>query len=120
MCRSKHKFASYEKSKRDTDLALTESTSTAEFELESFLFSVIHSDPIPDSTPDSVIMVNVAWANPSANYWILDTGATNHVTGNRHLFESFHLMRNGTAVRDLSRAGKHPHYVVGSPRALNL
>jgi hypothetical protein len=94
-CRSKHKWASYEKSKSDANLASTASSSTAEFESESFLFSVIHSDPIPDSTPDSVITVNVASANRSADYWILDTGATNHVTGNRHLFETFHPMAKG-------------------------
>jgi hypothetical protein len=62
-CRSNHKWASYEKSKRDANLASTASTSTAEFESESFRFSVIHSDPIPDSTPDSVITVNVTSAN---------------------------------------------------------
>jgi hypothetical protein len=102
-CRSKHKLASYEKSKSDRNLAATASTSTAEFESESFLFpvklsdpvSVIHSDPVSDSTPDSVITVNVVSANRSANYWILDTGATNHVTGHRHLFETFHPMAKG-------------------------
>jgi len=92
-CRSKHKWASYEKSKSDGNLASTASTAIAES--ESFLFSVIYSDPIPDSTPDSVITVNVASANRSADYWILDTGATNHVTGNRHLFETFHSMAKG-------------------------
>jgi len=45
--------------------------------------------------PDSVITVNVASANRSAEYWILDSGATNHVTGNRHLFETIHPMANG-------------------------
>jgi hypothetical protein len=58
-CRSKHKWASYEKSKSDANLA----TSTSMAESESFLFSVIHSD----SMPDSVIMVNVASANRSAD-----------------------------------------------------
>jgi len=86
-CRSKHKWASYKKSKSDANLA----TSTYIAESESFLFSVIHSD----STPDSVITVNVASANRSADYWILDTGATNHVTGNCHLFETFHPMAKG-------------------------
>jgi hypothetical protein len=37
-------------------------------------------------------MVNVASANRSRDYWILDTGATNYVTGNHHLFEIFHPM----------------------------
>jgi len=60
-CRSKHKGAWYEKSKRDVNLASTASTSPAES--ESFLFSVIHSDPIPDSPPHSAITVNVASAN---------------------------------------------------------
>jgi hypothetical protein len=92
-CRSKHQWASYKKSKSDANLASTASTSTAE--PESFLFSVIHSDPIPDSTPDSVITVNLVSANRSADYWILDTGATNHVTANRHLFETFHPMVKG-------------------------
>jgi len=86
-CRSKHKWASYEKSKSDANLA----TSTSFAESELFPISVIRLD----STPDSVITVNVASANRSADYWILDTGATNHVTGNRHLFEPFHPMVMG-------------------------
>ena len=65
-CRSKHKWASYEKSESDANLASTASTSTAESQW--LLFSVIHSDPIPDSTPDSVNTVNVASANRSADY----------------------------------------------------
>jgi hypothetical protein len=44
---------------------------------------------------DTVITVNVATEKQPADYWILDTGATNHVTGNRHLFESFHPMAKG-------------------------
>jgi len=44
---------------------------------------------------DYVITVNVASANVSANYWILDTGVTNHVTNNRHLFETCHAMPKG-------------------------
>jgi len=95
-CRSKHKWASDEKSKSDANMA----TSTSTSESESFLFSVIHmdpvsiipSEPVSDSTPDSAITVDVASANQSADYWILDTGATNHVTGNRHLFATFHPM----------------------------
>ena len=67
-CMSKHNWASYEKSKSDADLALNTSTSKAEFESESFLISVIHSDPIPDSTPDSVMTVNVASARRSADH----------------------------------------------------
>jgi len=54
--------------------------------------SVVHSDPIPDSMPDPVITVNVASANRSADFWILDSGATNHVTGNLPLFGTFHSM----------------------------
>jgi len=61
--RSKHKWAFSEKSESDANEASTASTSSAEFESESFLFSVIHSDPVPDSTRDSAIMVNVASAN---------------------------------------------------------
>jgi len=41
-CRSKHKWASYEKSKSDANLA----TSTSIAGSESFLFSVIHSDHV--------------------------------------------------------------------------
>jgi hypothetical protein len=41
---------------------------------ESFLFSMV--------------TINMASALASSDYWILDSGATNHVTGNRHLFES--------------------------------
>ena len=42
-----------------------------------------------------MITVNVASANRSVDYWILDTRATNHVTGNRHLFETIHSMARG-------------------------
>jgi len=93
-CRSKHKWALYEKSKIDVNLAT--STSTALFNSESFLFLVIHSDPIPDSTPDSVITVNVASANQSADHWILDTRAKNQVTSNHHLFQTIHSMAQRT------------------------
>jgi len=48
--------------------------------------SVIHSDYLPDP----VNTLNVAWANRSADYCILDTGATYHVTGNLYLLETFH------------------------------
>jgi hypothetical protein len=86
-----------EKSKSDAILASTTSTSVAES--ESFFISVIHlviySDPVLDSTLDSVITVNMASANRSANCWILDTPATNHVTGNCHLFDTFHPMAEG-------------------------
>ena len=34
-------------------------------------------------------------SNRSADYWILDIGPTNHVTGNRHLFETFHPTAKG-------------------------
>jgi len=40
-------------------------------------------------------MVNVASANQSADYWILETGATNHVTGNHHPFETLLSMAKG-------------------------
>jgi len=100
-CRSKHMWASYEKSKIDANLASTASTSAAES--ESFLFSVIHSNPVlvvysdhvSDCTSDSVITVNVASATQSADYWILDTGVTHYVTVNRHLFETLHSMAKG-------------------------
>jgi len=88
-CRSKHQWAPYEKSKSDANLASTASPSIAES--ESFHFSVIHSD----SMPYSMFTVKVASSNRSANYWILDTGVTNHVTGNHHLFETFHPMAKG-------------------------
>jgi len=92
-CRSKLKWASYEKSKCDAHLASTALTSATES--ESFLFSVRQFNRIPDSTPDSVITVNVVSANRFADYWILDTRATNPVTSNRHLFETFHSMAKG-------------------------
>jgi len=92
-CRSKHKWASYEQSNCDANPASTPSTSAAES--DTFFFSVIQSDPIPDSMPDSVITVNVAAANQSADYWILDPGVTNHVTANRHLFQTFHPLAKG-------------------------
>ena len=106
-CRSKHKLAMYEKSKSGAILA----TSTSIGESEPFLFSVIHldpilvrhldpvlvihSDPVLDCTPDSVITLNVVSTNQSADYWILDTCSTNHITGNRHLCESFDPMTKG-------------------------
>jgi hypothetical protein len=80
-------------SKSDASLASTASSSTAES--YSILLSVINSDPVSDSRPDSVTTVNVASANRSADYWILDTGATNHVSGNHHLFETFHPIAKG-------------------------
>ena len=92
-CSSKHKWASDETFKSDGNLASNASISAAESETVHFL--VIHSDPVPDSTPDSVITVNVALAYVSADYWILETGATNHGTGNCHLFETIHTMAKG-------------------------
>jgi len=44
---------------------------------------------------DTVITVNAALETQTADYWILDTGATNHVTGNRHLFEFCNPITNG-------------------------
>ena len=86
-CRNKDKWASYaeKKSKVDANLASTELTPAAN--TESFLFSIIKED--------TVITVDVATEKQPADYWILDTGATNQVTGNRHLFESFHPMAKG-------------------------
>jgi len=87
-CRSTHWWASYKESRSNDNLGSTASASAAES--QSFLSSVIHSDPILVPTPDYVNTGNMASANRPANYWILDTGATSHVTGNRHLFETFH------------------------------
>jgi hypothetical protein len=42
-----------------------------------------------------VITVYVASTNRTADCWIPDTGASNHLTGNRHLFESFHTVALG-------------------------
>jgi len=66
-CRTKHKWASSEKIKSDANLASTATICTANFQSDAFLLSVIHSDPILDTTPDSVITVNVALANRSAD-----------------------------------------------------
>jgi hypothetical protein len=38
--------------------------------------------------PYQILHVTRSSALASSDYWILDSGATNHVTGNRHLFES--------------------------------
>jgi hypothetical protein len=87
-CRNKDKWASYAaemKEKVDANLALTELPLAANNEL--FLVSLIKED--------TVITVNVAAEKEPAAYWMLDTGATNHVTGNRDLFESFYRMVNG-------------------------
>jgi hypothetical protein len=65
-CSSMNKWALYEKCKIDGNLASTASTISAES--ESFLFCVMHSDHIPDSTPDCVIPVNVVSANLSPDY----------------------------------------------------
>jgi hypothetical protein len=78
------------KSKTDANLA----TSTSTAKSESNLFSVIHSDHVSDTTSDSVITVNVASANCSADFWLLDTGATNHIPCNRHLFQAVHSLAN--------------------------
>jgi hypothetical protein len=44
---------------------------------------------------DPLVTVIVSSANRSGNYWILDTGATNHITGNCHCFEIFHREAKG-------------------------
>ena len=44
---------------------------------------------------DTVITFTVATEKQPADNWILDTGATNHVTGNHHLFESLNHMAKG-------------------------
>jgi hypothetical protein len=44
---------------------------------------------------DMVITVNVVTEKQPADSWILDTGATNHVIGNRHIFEFFNPMAKG-------------------------
>jgi len=91
-CRNKDKWASYaeKKSKVDANLASTEWTPAAN--TESFLFSIMKPNSVHQ---DTVITVNVATEKQPADYWILDTGVTNHVTGNRHLFSSFNPMGNG-------------------------
>jgi len=91
-CRNKDKWAAYaeKKSKVDANLASTELTPAAN--AESCLFSIMKPNSFHE---DTVITVNVATEKQPADYWILDTGATNHVTGNRHLFESFHPMAKG-------------------------
>jgi hypothetical protein len=45
----------------------------------------------------SMVTINMASAFASSDYWILESGVTNHVTRNRHLFESasFQLMAEG-------------------------
>jgi len=52
-------------------------------DMESFLFLMV--------------TMNMVSAVASSDYWILDSGATNYVTGNRHLFEwaSFQLSAEG-------------------------
>jgi hypothetical protein len=54
-CRSKHKWAKYEKSKSDANLASTASISVAES--ESIMILVIHSDRNLESTADCADMV---------------------------------------------------------------
>jgi len=92
-CRNKDKWASYaaeKMSKVDADLASTELTPAPN--TESFLFSIMKPNSVHE---DTVITVNVATEKQPADYLILYTGATNHVTGYRHLFESFHSMAKG-------------------------
>jgi len=92
-CRNKEKWALYnakKKSKVDVNLASTELTPAAN--TESCLFLIMKPNSFHEET---VITVNVATEKQPADYWILDTGATNHHTGNRHYFESFHLMAQG-------------------------
>jgi len=85
-CRNKDKWAAYAEKKKRDDANLASatpaSTSALNNDTESFLFL---------ATPQengSVITVDIASTNRPADYWIQDTGATNHVTGNCHLFES--------------------------------
>jgi hypothetical protein len=88
-CRNKDKWAAYTEKKKKDDANLALATLASNNDAESFLFL---------TTPQenrSVITVDVASTNRPADYWIQDTGATNHVTGNRHLFESFQPMPKG-------------------------
>jgi len=92
-CRNMDKWASYaaeKKSKVNANLASTEWTPAAN--TESFLFSIMNPNSVHEGT---VITVNVATKKQPADYWMLDTGATNQVTGNRHLFKSIHPMAKG-------------------------
>jgi hypothetical protein len=59
---------------------------------ESLLFSIKKPNSVHQ---DTVIKVNVATEKQPADYWIRDTGATNHVTGHCHLRESFNPMASG-------------------------
>jgi len=85
------KCASYaeKKSKVDANLSSTELTPAAN--TESYLFSIMKPNLVHE---DMVITINVATEKQPADYWILDTGATNHITRNRHLFESCKPMVN--------------------------
>ena len=78
-CRNKDKWASYaeKKSKVDANLASTELTPASY--TESFIFSIIKQD--------TLMTVNLAAEKQPADYWILDTGATNDFTGNHHLYQ---------------------------------
>jgi len=92
-CRSKYNRASYaakKKSKVDGNLVSTELTLAAN--TESFLVSIMKPNSVHE---DTVIMVNVAKQKHPGDYCMLDTCARNHITGNRHLFESFHPMAKG-------------------------
>jgi len=88
-CRNKDMWASYAemKSKVDPNFASTELTPAAN--TESFLFSIRKPNPVHE---DTVIMLNVASEKQPANCWILNTSTTHNVTGNHHLFQSFHPM----------------------------
>lgn len=88
-CRNKDKWAAYAEKKKKDDASLALATLALNNDAESFLFLTI-----PDEN-QSMITVDVASTNRPADYWIQDTGATNHVTGNRHLFESFQPMPKG-------------------------
>ena len=92
-CRNKDQWATYaaeQKSTVDANLASTEFAPAAN--TESFLFSIIKPNSVYE---DTLITVNVATETQPADYWILDTSVIHHVTGNRHLFKSFHPMAKG-------------------------
>jgi hypothetical protein len=79
---------------------LAKSTSTSEQSgtepQQSFLFAVFNASPSESVyTVDALRASEAAKSDFTSSDWILDTGASSHITGNRHLFSAYRAYAPG-------------------------